>query len=398
MFTPKFYPYLFDYSKRFNWFMGSAGSAKSYFITQKLIIKAMKSRRKILMCRKYGTTLKNSCFALVKEILAKWQLTEFCKINSSNYNIIFPNGSEIIMMRLDDESKLLSLSRITEIFIEEASEISKDLFEQLNLRLRGNVPDKQIYLAWNPISKNNWLYEYTQNLGDDSFYIHSTFRDNPFLDEAYIEQMNKLYKTNPAKALIFCDGEWRSDPEGCVFHNWRVEPIDPLQFPKLEHRAGSDLGWVDATTVINTLWDEKNNKIYVFDEFYKSGCQLDEVAQAIRNMKIKCKIYFDSAEPRTIDYMKKQGFYAAPCLKGPNSVYARIAFLQNCEIIIDPKCKNLITEFQNFSYVKDKNTGKYKEGEYTHEWSHGIDGLGYAYSDIYTKSKLKTIDKSLLGL
>jgi len=64
---------------------------------------------------------------------------------------------------------------------------------------------------------------------------------------------------------------------------------------------------------------------------------------------------------------------------------------------VKPQCQNLITELENFSYTKDKN-GNYQEDSYTHEFSHGIDGLRYAYSDIYTKSGLRTLDKSALGL
>ena len=111
----------------------------------------------------------------------------------------------------------------------------------------------------------------------------------------------------------------------------------------------------------------------------------------------KTKIYMDSAEPRSIDYFKKQGFYVTPCIKGKDSVRAGLSFLQNHKIIVSPKCQNLITELSNFSYQKDKQ-GEYQEDKYTHEFSHGIDGLRYAYSDIYTKSGLKTLDKAVLGL
>ena len=69
----------------------------------------------------------------------------------------------------------------------------------------------------------------------------------------------------------------------------------------------------------------------------------------------------------------------------------------NHYIIIHPKCKHLIEEMENFSYVKDKKTNEYTENT-THEYSHAIDGLRYAYSDIYTGSRLKTIDKKVLGL
>ena len=117
LFVPKFYPLLFDYSHRWELYMGSAGSAKSYFITQKLIIRGLNEKIKILVCRRYGTTLRNSCFALFKEILTKWKIINLCNVNNSNMIITLPNGSEIIFLGLDDETKLLSISGITCVFV-----------------------------------------------------------------------------------------------------------------------------------------------------------------------------------------------------------------------------------------------------------------------------------------
>lgn len=398
-FSPKFYPLLFDYSHRWEIYQGSAGSSKSYFITQKIIVRCIKEKRKVLVCRRYGTTLRNSCFALFKEILAKWRVIDYCKVNSSNLGIVFPNGSEVIFLGLDDETKLLSISGITDIFIEEVFEVSKDIVDQLNLRLRGRAKEKQIFMAFNPISKNSWLYEFCNNLPTDALYTHSTYKDNPFLDSEYVEQLEKLFFTNPAKAKIFCLGEWGVNPEGLVFSNWSKDKLDIFELAqKYEHRVGCDLGWVDPSTIIESFYDKENKVIYVVNEFYKSGCQLSDLAEKIYEMHLnKVKISFDSAEPRTIDFFKKNGIYAVPCVKGQNSVKARIMFLQDHKIIVDEKCENVIRELENFSYIKSKQTGEWTE-DTTHEYSHTIDGLGYAYSDIYTKSRLRTLDKSVLGL
>lgn len=398
MFSPKFYPLLFDYSHRWEVYMGSAGSSKSYFITQKIICRCCREQRKVLVARRYGTTLRNSCFALFKEILTKWKIIDQCRVNNTNLTIGFPNGSEIIFLGLDDETKLLSLAGISDVFIEEVFEVPKDIVDQLNLRLRGTAENKQIFMAFNPINKSSWLYDFCNNLPEDAIYIHSTYKDNPFLDKAYINQLETLFNTNPAKARIFCLGEWGVNPEGLVFTNWITKPINLKEISEFEHRCGADLGWVDPTTIVESFYDRQNKTIYVINEFYKKGCQLTDVAKQIELMGLsRSKIFFDSAEPRTIDFFKKCGFYAVPCIKGKNSVKARIMFLQDHKIIIDPSCINLINEFENFSYIQSKETGQYTE-DTTHEFSHAIDGLGYAYSDIYTKSKLRTLDKSVLGL
>lgn len=380
--------------------MGSAGSAKSYFITQKLIVRACKEPIKILVCRRYGSTIRNTCFSLFKEILAKWKLLPFVKIRETDFNIRFSNGSEIIFMGLDEETKLLSLNGIGAIFIEEAYEVPKPIVEQLNLRLRGKTENQQIIMAFNPISANHWLKEFCDNPPSSFVFIHSTYKDNPFLNAEYIQQLEELYVRNPAKARVFCDGEWGVDAEGLVITNWLVEEFDSMALAAngLEHRAGIDLGWVDKTAIIDSLYDAANKTIYVFNEFYKSGCQLSDIAFALGEMNLKkTKVFVDSAEPRSIQFFRNEGFNTVPCAKGKDSVKAGLMFLQDCRIIVHPKCKNFITELENFSYIKSKQTGEWTE-ETTHEWSHAIDACRYAYSDIYTNRKLKTLDKKLLGI
>lgn len=401
LFVPKFFPLLLDYSTRWEIYMGSAGSAKSYFITQKLIVRACNEKIRILVCRRTATTIRNTCFSLFKDILTKWQLTPYVKIRETDFNIRFPNGSEIIFIGLDEETKLLSLNNIGAIFIEEAFEVPKPIVEQLNLRLRGDTPNQQIIMAFNPISKNHWLYNFCEEEPPTSFrFIHSTYKDNPFLNAEYVAELEEMITRNPAKARVFVFGEWGVDAEGLVITNWRKESFDAMELASkgFELRYGMDLGYIDKTAIILTLYDRKNKTIYVFDEFYKSGCQLSEIATAAKDMHIgKTKLFVDAAEPRSIQYFKQEGINAVACAKGRDSVKAGLMFLQDSLIIVHPKCKNFITELENFSYIKSKQTGEWTE-ETTHEYSHAIDACRYGYSDIYTQTKLKTFDKSAFGL
>ena len=400
-FIPKFYPMLLDYSHRWEFFCGSAGSGKSYTIAQKIVIRCCNEPIRVLVCRRYGTTLRNSCFALFKEILAKWRLTKYVSVRETDMSIIFPNGSQIIMCGLDSEEKLLSINDISTIWIEEAYEVEKNKVEQLNLRMRGQAANQQLFLSWNPISKNHWLYEFTvENPPENSIFLHSTYRDNPFLNAEYIAALDEMEVRNPAKYRVYGLGEWGVDTEGLVITNWRKEEFDAMELAQkgFEHRAGIDLGWIDKSAIIDTLYDRDNKTIYVFNEFYKSGCQLSELASAIGNMNLtKTKIYVDAAEPRSIQFFKKEGINAYPCNKGKDSVKAGLMFLQDSLIIVHPSCQNFITELENFSYIKSKVTGEYTE-DTTHEWSHAIDACRYAYSDIYTNKQMKTLNKATLGL
>jgi phage terminase large subunit len=313
----------------------------------------------------------------------------------------FPNGSQIILLGLDEETKLLSLANVSAVWVEEAYEVPQNMIEQLNLRMRGQADNQQIWLSWNPISKNSYLYKFSvEEPPASSTFIHSTFRDNHFLNQEYISSLEELYVRNPAKARVFCDGEWGVDVEGLVIQNWRSETFDPMTLAAtgLEHRAGADIGWIDPTAVIDSLYDKENKVIYVFNEFYKSGCQLEQISDAILDMNLKrVKLYVDSAEPRSIQYLRNQGINATGSLKGKDSVKAGLMFLQDHLIIVHPSCQNLIDNLSNFSYIKSKQTGEWTE-DTTHEFSHAIDALRYAYSDIYTNRKVKTMSKASLGL
>ena len=401
LFVPKFQPLLTDYSHRWEFWCGSAGSGKSYTIAQKLIIRCCSEPIRVLVCRRYATTLRNSCFALFKEVLAKWQISNYVTVRETDMSITFPNGSQIIMVGLDTEEKLLSLNNISTIWIEEAYEVEKPKVEQLNLRMRGNAANQQLLLSWNPISKQSWLYNFTvEEPPENSIFIHSTYKDNPFLNAEYVAALDEMETRNPAKYRVYGRGEWGVDTEGLVITNWRKEEFNPMDLAALgyEHRAGCDLGWIDKTAIIDTLYDRDNKTIYVFNEFYKSGCQLSDIAKAIGDMNLKkTKIYVDAAEPRSIQYFKQEGIRAEACAKGRDSVKAGLMFLQDSLIIVHPSCQNFINELENFSYIKSKVTGEYTE-DTTHEYSHAIDACRYAYSDIYTQTKLKTFNKELLSL
>lgn len=401
LFSPTLYPLLFDYSHRFEFYKGSAGSGKSYFITQKLIIRACKEPIKILVCRRYATTIRNTCFALFKEILAQWKLLPYVKIRETDFNIKFQNGSEIIFMGLDEETKLLSLNNIGCIFIEEVYEITRDILEQLSLRMRGRVENQQIIAAFNPISRNHWLYNFCVENPPQSFiFSETTYKDNPFLNKEYVAELEEMITRNPAKARVYVFGNWGVPQEGLVITNWRKEDFDPMALASqgLEHRVGMDLGWIDKSAIVDTMYDKANHTIYVFNEFYKSGCQLSELVEAIKSMNLqKTKIYVDAAEPRSIQFFKNEGCRCEPCAKGKDSVKAGLMFLQDNLIIVSPKCQNFINELENFSYIKSKQTGEWTE-DTTHEWSHAIDACRYGYSDIYTNKKIKVYDKKILGL
>lgn len=395
LFAPKFFPLLFDYSNRWEVYMGSAGSAKSYFITQKLILRATREKIKILVCRRTARTIRNTCFSLFKDIIAKWQLTPYIKVRESDFTIIFPNGSEIIFMGLDEETKLLSLNNIGCIFVEEAFEVPKSIVEQLNLRLRGKVDNQQIILAFNPISKHHWLYDFCEVNPPSSFkYTHSTYKDNPFLNKEYIAELEELYTRNPQKARVFCDGEWGIDADGLVFHNWHVKEFNHAEIDG-ELLVGLDFGFVnDISALVASVINEKEKTIHIFREWGARGKTNKELVDVITKLGFnKSVIVADAAEPKSIEEIKRAGIQKIrACKKGADSIIHGIQKLQNYEIIVHPTCEGIIAEFENYTWQKDKYTDVYINKPID-DFNHYIDALRYSLQCV--GAKMKTIDKNL---
>lgn len=408
IFSPHFYPYLFDYSHRWNIFMGGAGSGKSHFVIQKLIIKACQSKRKVCMCRRYGTTINNSIWDLTKQMLRQLKLLDQCSVNKSERSITLPNGSMIIMLGLDDEEKLLSINGVTDFFIEEIFEVPQEIVDQIDLRLRAKAPNLQIYGCFNPISPHHWLHGFCE--GDkqpaDLFYDRSNYKDNPFLPQSYVDSLESLKTRNPNKYRIFAEGNWGTDLDGLVFkhinfiNSHDIDVNAMLKDKSWQVRCGMDIGELDPTAIAVSLFNERTQALYLIKEFYQRGATLDEMYEAIINLGIqKQKIYVDSASPQVISYLKSKGINAQPCIKGAGSVEARISYLQNLDIyVLVDSCPNAQIEFENFVYLKDKKTNVYTN-KTDHTYSHlCCDALGYSICDIYSANRVKILDKSSLRL
>ena len=102
IFNDAYLPFVTDYSKRYEVYYGGAGSGKSVFVAQKLLYKALRDKRKILVLRKVGRTVKNSVFQLLIDTLIDWKIMDKCKVNRTDYTIELPNGSLFLCTGLDD--------------------------------------------------------------------------------------------------------------------------------------------------------------------------------------------------------------------------------------------------------------------------------------------------------
>lgn len=202
---------LFADESRYLVLKGGGGSGKSVFAARKLVERCIaEPRHRFLVCRKVARTLRESCFALLRETISQHYPNAGAKVAKGDLRITFPNGSEILFAGLDDVEKLKSIYDITGIWIEEASELLESDFNQLDIRLRTVCPYYlQIIITFNPVSITHWLKARFFDRADKRASVHeTTYRDNRFLPQAAIDTLEGFRDTDPYYYQVYALGQW----------------------------------------------------------------------------------------------------------------------------------------------------------------------------------------------
>ena len=383
VFVPLYYPYLFDYSNRYNVYWGGRASGKTKFIMQKLFLKGLKEKRTILLMRKETNKLRDSVWKELMVAIDDFNMRRFFEINKSELRVTcMINGTEFKCLGLDEPEKIKGFVDISDVFMDEVTAFTPDDVELIDGTLRSrkyNLP-LQMYFSMNPISKTNFVYKFfgfdTGITPDDTFILHSTYLDNPFLDENYKNRMEALKKRNYNRWKIEALGEFCT-LDKLVYYNWKVEDFDHTQI-KGKLLVGLDFGYTnDPTALVASVMTDK--KIYIFKEWVDTNKTNPQIAQVIKSLGFqKSTIICDSAEPKSIQELRQNGIYAArESVKGPDSILHGIQKLQEYEIIVHPSCQEVITEFENYSWQKDKKTGEYINKPID-QFNHCMDALRYS--------------------
>lgn len=402
-FNQAYLPYV-KREERYQIFYGGSGSGKSNFLASKLILDLLEKKQKLLVVRQTFNTIRDSTYAELIAAIDRMNINHLCIVSKSKLDIDFLNGSKIIFKGADDENKLLSINGIDMVWVEEASEITKELFNQLELRLRGGSVKKRFFLSFNPISSQHWLKEeFFDNPKKDSLVCHTTYKDNRFLDSEYIFSLEDMKERNPQKYEVYALGQWGTHNKS-IYENWRISEINTsailAQDNSIKSAFGLDFGYVaDPSTLIACLVDTKKMKLYIFDEMYEHGLLNNQIADKITKMGYaKEKIIADSAEPKSIAELKSLGLSRIEgAKKGANSIMHGIQHIMQYEIIVDPKCINTINELENYGYKKNRTTGQYTNTPID-DYNHLLDALRYALEPFSYRKSILSISKKMFGL
>ena len=408
VFNPVYLPYL-ENNARTQIFFGGSSSGKSVFLAQRDILDLMKGGRNFLVCRQVGRTLRGSVVEEMKKVIREWGLSDLFDINKTDGTITCGNGYQIVFSGLDDVEKLKSITPQKGVFtdarIEEATECEKDAVKQILKRQRGGDPRiaKRMTLSFNPILQSHWIYEeYFKGIawaddqkryqGDNLSILKTTYKDNKFLtpdDIADLENESDSYYYN-----VYTLGNW-GILGNVIFTDWKVadlsDPGDEYYLPEAQRtnrRHGLDFGFSsDPAAVPITHYDRAKKRIYVYDEIYERGLTNDVLAGVIKSKAGSDYLKGDSAEPKSIAELQRDGVNIYGAKKGKDSVMFGIQWLQQHTIIVDKNCVNMRNELSQYKWREDSAGNVIRQP--VDRNNHLIDGLRYAYEDDMLEARVE---------
>lgn len=363
--------------KRYIAMKGSAGSGKSVDTAENYILRLMKDKGRNLVCiRKSDITNRDSTYAELTGAAYRMfgdKTSRYWGIKQSPLELTCKaNGNKIIFRGMNDEKqreKLKSITfqkgKLTDVWCEEATELTQADIEIIDDRLRGELPEGlfyQIRMTFNPVNKNHWIKKVFFDMPDSNVLTHhSTYLDNRFIDDAYRQRMERRKIVDPEGYQIYGLGEW-GEVAGLILHNWEVQECSQNPMDYDDFAIGQDFGFNHANAILPL--GIKDDVIYITKEIYvfeKDTAEIIELAKAA-DIPTKKQMWCDSAEPDRIKMWQRAGYNRAKGVdKGGSqgSVKAQIDYLKQHKIVVDPSCVNTIKELQQWRWKKDEKTGNY---------------------------------------
>ena len=360
--TSKVFQDLISTNKRVCVFQGSSRASKTYNILIYWIYKLLQEDDKVLsIVRKTLPALKGSVLRDLKEILIN-----FGVYNADDWHSVdgyYQLGSNIIeWFSVDDETKLRGRKRIY-LFINEATEVSYDEYIQLVLRT-----SDRIVLDLNPSLWKSWIYDLENE--PDVFYTIVTYKDNPFLEQSLIDEIEKLKTKDQNLWRVFGEGQ-KGVPTRVVFNHQQIYSELPKSAKLLGY--GIDFGYSDPCTLVRVYKD--NDSIYCEELLYLKNVTIPDFIYKIKDLGINLTDDFicDSANPQAIAELSRNGVNAKPVKK--DTILSGIDQIKRNNFFIHEKSSNLMDELNSYVWKNDKNGNNLDEPEDKN--NHIIDPIRY---------------------
>jgi phage terminase large subunit len=368
-------------SLRYRVIYGGRGSAKSWSVARALLIHGWEQSLRIGCFREYQSSIRDSVHQLLSDQIGLMGLDSFYEIRQTD--IRGRNGTEFLFHGIKrDPHKLKSLERINVAWVEEAEAVSDESWSVLIPTIRAD--GSEIWVSFNPaLATDPTWRRFVQDPPARSIVRKIGYRDNPWLPEVLREEARELRRRDPeAYAYIWGGEPWQRSDAEVLAGKWRVEDFEPA-----EHWGGpyygADWGFARDPSVLTRSWVADSRLWIEYDE-RGVGWDMDTIAR--RFLRVPGAdghtIRGDAARPETINELRRRGLKVTAAPKWSGSVEDGVEHLRSYEeIVIHPRCKDLIQEARMWRYKTDARTGdvlpKLADGH-----DHGWDSIRYALSPL----------------
>ena len=343
---------------------GSARSSKTYSILQLLHFIAKKLKKRIIsVVSKTLPHLKRGALRDFQDYLITTGQYDDKAYNRST--LTFKFGDSIIeFFSVDQPEKVYGASRDI-LFVNEVNSISEDIFRQLAIRTK-----EKIFVDFNPTHEFYIHTDYMKR--PNAKFIHSTFRQNPYLSKEIINELLTAGERNENFRKVFVEGEIGSI-EGVVFENWEIGEFDN----SLQVVYGQDYGFVnDPTTLVRIAIDKKRKKLYICECYYLKGLTTSQIYELNKMHAGQNLIVADSAEPRLIEELRARGNNIVAAKKGQGSVSEGLLSMLDYKIVVTDNSHNLMNELRNYIWLDGRSK------IVIDAYNHCIDAARYAFTHL----------------
>ena len=386
----QFYQCVESVGKRFVIHNGGTRSGKTYAILQYLIYKALNTDPKealnFTIVRKFLPSLKDSGYSDFFEILNSWEYYDETNHNKTDLKYVL-NGHTFKFLATGDQPERLRSMKRDILYIIECQELSKEEMRQLNYRTT-----TQVFMCYNPSMSEHWVYDLEDNRAEDVVVFVSTFKDNNFISDIQKREIMKLEQTDPEAWRVFGLGLRASTNKGRIYKGW--EEVSEL--PEGAVFYSVDFGFYPDPSVILKIVSA-NESIYVKELAYSTKMVDEDIIMVLRNAHYMGEpIYCDHNQKQTIEQLKRSGFAAREARKGSGSILEGINFLKRASVFYQKDSKNLLKEYQNYSWKLKRGFDPDDDNAYEQfpegKNDHSMDALrmGY-YSHFFVGNKFFVI-------
>ena len=352
---------------------GGTRSGKTFNILLYIIFHycQVNTGKTITICRKTFPAVRSSVMRDFLNILKSYNKYDEAYHNKSNSEYTL-NNNLIEFISVDQPQKIRGRKREF-LFINEANELEYEDWQQLIFRTT-----EKIVLDYNPSDEYHWIYDKVLNRDDVEFY-KTTYKDNKFLDESIIKEIERLKYTDEQYWQIYGLGV-RGVSKATIFNY--------VEVPHIPHDAelisyGADAGYTNDPSTLVSVY-RKDYNLYIKEHLYRTMMTTKDLSDCFKKeVMSRNAIYFDAAEPRLIDELRRMGHNIQPSLKGRDSINAGIDLLKRFKIHITSDSNNAIQEFRNYKWQEDRS-GKLTNKPVDKN-NHIIDAVRYATYSILSR-------------